>query len=411
MEEKIVSSLTDFIGLINSISKKDDDFFYRGESMIFKRPLLSNGFRNNGLIDSGTLERMKDDFFRDVGIKLDQDSRDNFTAYSQHHGLPTQLLDITKNPLVALYFATEKQQEKEGVVYVLPDNSHIVDPLSDFILDNEKEFKSLNRDIYSAKMSFEQSGGKLIKFTNNHFLCQIYERAEAIKSLEQYRYKDEYIENPNIPLDTTLMLSSYILKAHRKNVKYSVIHSKSNYKKNEKNLKELMLLLDKYNDARSKRELVHFYKEFQKIDFVRNLVIDPEPGADSFFSDILMTDEYNPKPIFLLFIISLNIRDNNFPPFPKIIYRPSITFDRLTNQQASFIYQVSMDKSLVMDNNESDNINVVTPKYQNFQYDYRILIKNKQQIKEELDRIGINEKFMYPDPDNVAHYIKQQYWK
>lgn len=36
----------------------------------------------------------------------------------QHYGIPTRLLDLTSNPLVALYFACASQPDEDGVVYV-----------------------------------------------------------------------------------------------------------------------------------------------------------------------------------------------------------------------------------------------------------------------------------------------------
>lgn len=43
-------------------------------------------------------------------------------ALLQHHGIPTRLLDVTENSLVALYFACNGADEKDGEVFVFKHN-------------------------------------------------------------------------------------------------------------------------------------------------------------------------------------------------------------------------------------------------------------------------------------------------
>ena len=97
----VVGSLSEYIAAIERY-----DLFHcisRGEQREFDHPLRCSIYRHD--LDQYT--RMLEQYHLDVETSISPIQDKNFLAFSQHHGLPTNLLDFSFSPLVSLYFCVD----------------------------------------------------------------------------------------------------------------------------------------------------------------------------------------------------------------------------------------------------------------------------------------------------------------
>lgn len=118
MEDKIVESIEDYIKEILRIGKESKgSFFYRGQS--------NKEFELKPSILRKDMDGKEDKIYLKVLSECSNEFDVNMThidilSKMQHYEVPTRLLDVTTNALVALYFACDDKdnEKKDGCVYV-----------------------------------------------------------------------------------------------------------------------------------------------------------------------------------------------------------------------------------------------------------------------------------------------------
>ncbi len=333
---------------IRHIKKLNSSVYYRGESKLNpsrkSSALRPYEFRWNSA-EPFPFMKMIDEFYKETAYKLNEDKTD-FIAFAQHHGIPTNLLDISASPLTALYFACERDFDDEGMVYVTtPACIDITELIHSYPSENiiEKVFSNTSKELILLIPIFE----KFKRDFPEEFDDLLDKLIESYLQCFPHPFSDEE--------------SKFYKKLTRK--KFDVLEC-TYY------LRETVGELNDFTYGECDEE-VYFYLALQ------------------FF--FLKKARGYTEPIDCISFL------------PNMIYQPIIKFERGRNQQGLFMYQGYMTYIEPV-----YNFRVLAVQHLYFQ-EQSFLIKNKSAILQELDKIGINRKTLFCDYDNIAKYITEKY--
>ena len=137
MKEIIVKSLDDLHKRLDNY-RKSSWFKFRGQSDVLWELIPKAGRPNYTRVNDFDIFRH---WKRRAKALLEKENYTDWEllAIAQHTGLPTRLLDWTHNPLVAAFFATDENFEKDGAIYVYkPEKTVSHESINPFELSKTK---------------------------------------------------------------------------------------------------------------------------------------------------------------------------------------------------------------------------------------------------------------------------------
>lgn len=390
---RYIESVSDFLNDIKGIKNKSGyTLFYRGHSDK-NYELKPSIYRNKKFIENE--HKIYRETIAKVPYEFNGKSTIESLALMQHYGVPTRILDLTTNALVALYFACEESKKI-----------------------NEIEEKSFFRKV--------NIDGEVIIFSiPNESVCYSdSDKVTILANLSKYENNLHYEKNTFYKQDI-----SYVEIKIKKILK--VINTDAVLEKAE-SLRDYIL--------NKKEELKKYYEDYRlkNIDEKIEDIIESYKGKEkikddikSFFTILLLTilkgiideaeqsyiNNLNEKKPYLKKLLHYIREDKSY--FKPIInpndigkilaVKPKLDNPRIVRQQgaflifgaeSSFVYNSTkpmpeIKKEWIIKGNNNNKIIIKSSK--------------KESILKELDKLGINKSTLFPEIDKVADYIKEKY--
>ena len=396
-----IESVSDFLNEIKGIKNKSGyTLFYRGHSDK-NYELKPSIYRDERFIKN------EDKIYRETIAKVPYDfngkSSIESLALMQHYGVPTRILDLTTNALVALYFACEESKKikeitkvkggsflkkvnidgeviifnipNESVCYSDSDKVTILANLSKY--ENNLHYEkntSYKQDISDVEIKIKEILKKTLKVIN---IDAVLEKAESLRyySLNKKEELKKYYED-------------YRLKNIDKKIEDIIIENYKGKEKIKDDIKSFftILLLTILKTIIDEAEQSYINSLNEKDPYLKKLLHYIREDK-SYFKPMI-----NPNDIGKILAVKPKL-DN-----PRIVRQQGAFL--IFGAESSFVYNSTkpmpeIKKDWIIKGNNNNKIIIKSSK--------------KESILKELDKLGINKSTLFPEIDKVADYIKEKY--
>lgn len=387
MNNKPIENISEFISALPEYDKTQNVFFRGHSDAVYE---LIPGIYRNDANGNPTHLKYEDKMYREIIAKAPLDFVGKNTleslALMQHYGLPTRILDLTENPLVALYFACSNNQDKDGEVLIFISNENNTcnynsDKIT--ILSNlakcecnfqyeydsfsfiERELDILNKELHSERNLLPPFFPNTLSLELEDFLKFIRIINETIDKLLA---GNEYFQVNSI--------HSLIEDVTKKSTALKELY----FGKKELCLKEIYTI-----KTNCYEHLINFFNQKKTKEIVK---------LSNIYFEKLIHNIKEDKPFFQSKIIPSDIN--------KVFFvKPKMDNPRIIKQQGAFlifgIKPYNNQKRMA----EIQNKNNITQ--------IKIDHKSKTKILKTLSTLGIDEVSLFPEMEYVAKDIKVKY--
>lgn len=196
-DETKISLLTQYVHIVHRLMQEIGIDLHNDAGRLFFRGQANSDWRVEPSIFRDNQLSIEHKYVRASITRLPQEFSNVSSAFDrltklQHYGLPTRLLDVTHNPLVALYFACEKQWdedddgnsvEADGAIYVSYANPEFPESLNTQVLSTISGFDLLTMRVDELLSKLKESNIRvsmddqlrnplehLQRYTRSHFV-------------------------------------------------------------------------------------------------------------------------------------------------------------------------------------------------------------------------------------------------